>query len=311
MKAYLLYEAGAAENLILSEAAKPSLKSGEVLIKVKAIGINPADAIYRNSSVFINNIFGTERPVILGWDVAGEIVEKDKDAQGFEIGDNVFALLQHAGGYAAFVASDAGLLARMPDNISYEEAAATPMAGLLAYQSLVHGMNIRKGDKILIHGAAGGVGHFAVQIAKHLGASITATSSEKNHNFIMSLGADKHIDYQKEIFWEMQQEVDYVVDTVGGETLDHSIDVVKPGGAIVSIMPLTNDNIMSKAKQKNVTLSLRALQFNGEDLRALSGLMSSGAVKPYIAKTYDFTEMAAAHQQVETRRTAGKIVVKV
>jgi NADPH:quinone reductase-like Zn-dependent oxidoreductase len=309
MKAYLLYEAGGIDKLVLGETSKPTLKSGEVLIKVKAIGINPADAIYRNTPAFITAIFGEERPVIMGWDISGEVVEKSENTDGFELGDAVFALLQNARGYAEFVAVNVGLLAHKPENITFEEAAAAPMAGLTAWQPLVHGMNIKKGDKILIHGAAGGVGHYAVQIAKYLGAEVIATSSGKNHHFVMSLGADKHIDYQTENFWEIIKDVDFVFDTVGGETLEYSMDVTKPGGTIISILAPTKEGLMSKAQEKSVNLSFRALQFNGEDIRAFADLMSKGIVKSYIAKKYPFTAMAEAHQQVETRRTAGKIVL--
>ncbi|QMW03899.1 NADP-dependent oxidoreductase [Spirosoma foliorum] len=311
MKAYLLYEAGGVDKLILSETQRPTLKSGEVLIRVKAIGINPADTIYRNSSKLISYIFGEEQPVIMGWDIAGEVVEKSENTAGFEVGDTVFALLQNARGYAEFVAVNVGLLAHKPGKITFEEAAAAPMAGLTAWQPLVHGMNIKKGNKILIHGAAGGVGHYAVQIAHYLDAEVIATSSGKNHDFVMSLGADKHIDYQTEHFWEVISDVDFVLDTIGGETLEHSIDVTKPGGTIISIIPMTDERLKSKAQAKNVKLSLWGLQFNGEDLRAFADLMAKGILKSYIAKTYPFTAMAEAHTQVETRRTAGKIVLTV
>lgn len=311
MKAYLLYEAGGPDKLVPGEAQKPALKSGEVLVKVKAIGINPADAIYRSTPSFINHIFGDQRPVIMGWDIAGEVVEKAENTDGFEIGDTVFALLQNAGGYAEYVAVDAGLLAHKPGNITFEEAAAAPMAGLTAWQPLVHGMNIKKGDKILIHGASGGVGHYAVQIAKYLGAEVIATSSARNRDFVMALGADRHIDYQAENFWEVVKDVDWVFDTVGGETLERSIDITKPGGSIISILALPDKELVSRAKEKNVNLSLRALQFNGADLRAFADLMSKGLIKSHIAKTYPFTSIAEAHTQVETRRTAGKIVLTI
>jgi NADPH:quinone reductase-like Zn-dependent oxidoreductase len=311
MKAYLLHEAGGPENLVLGETQRPSLKSGEVLIKVKAIGINPADAIYRNNPVFITATFGDERPVVIGWDISGDIVEKTDNTDGYEVGDAVLALLQSARGYAEFVAVNVGLLAHKPSNISYEEAAAAPMAGLSAWQPLVHGMTIRKGNRILIHGAAGGVGHFAIQIAKYLCAEVIATSSSKNRDFVLSLGADTHIDYQSEQFWKLIEEVDFVFDTVGGETLERSIEITKNGGVIISIVAPANDNLMSKAKERTVNLSLRALTFSGQDLRAFAELMSKGIIRSSIAKTYPFTSMVEAHKQVETRRTAGKIVLKV
>lgn len=247
----------------------------------------------------------------MGWDIAGEVVEKADNTDGFNLGDAVFALLQNARGYAEFVAVNVSLLAHKPENITFEEAAAAPMAGLTAWQPLVHGMNIKKGDKILIHGAAGGVGHYAVQIAKYLGAEVVATSSGKNHDFVMALGADKHIDYQTENFWEVIKDVDFVFDTIGGETLEHSINVAKRGGTIISIIPPANDRPMARAKEKGVNLSFRALQFSGDDIRAFAGLFAKGMVKSHIAKVYPFTAMAEAHRQVETRRTAGKIVLAV
>lgn len=311
MKAYLLYEAGGVEKLVLGEAKKPTLQKGEVLVKVKAIGINPADTIYRNSNAFITAMFGEQRPVILGWDISGEIVEKADDTNGFELGDAVFALLQNACGYAEFVAVDVALLALKPENISFEQGAALPMACLTALQPLVHRMNIQKGDKILIHAASGGVGHYAVQIAKYLGAEVIATSSSKNRDFVMSLGADKHIDYQHENFCEVLKDVDFVLDTVGGETLERSVDVTKSGGTIVSIVGPVNDSLMTKAKDKKVNLSLLGMQPNVEDLRAISDLVAKEIIKPHIAKTYPFTSMGEAHQQIEMRRTAGKIVVTV
>lgn len=307
----MLYEAGAPEQLVPGEAPRPTLKSGEVLIKVKSIGINPADTIYRNSDAFITAFFGQDRPVILGWDISGEIVDKAGDTGAFEIGDAVFALSPNARGYAEFVAVDAAMLAHKPQQITFEEAAAIPMAGLTAFQPLTHGMKIEKGNRILIHGASGGVGHFAVQFARALGAIVIATSSAKNRDFVLSLGADKHIDYQTEDFRDMLRDLDFVFDTIGGETLERSLDVVKPGGTVISVLGLTDDKIQTKAKEKNVHLSLWGMRGNGEDLRSIAGLLSRGVVKPHIAAIYPFSEIVEAHRQIETRRTAGKIVLSL
>lgn len=311
MKAYLLYQAGGPDKLVLAETQTPTLKSGEVLIRVKAIGINPADTIYRSSPTLITHIFGQERPVILGWDVAGEVIEKAENTDGFQIGDAVFALLQNARGYAEFVAVNVGLLAHKPGNITFEEAAAAPMAGLTAWQPLAHGMTIKKGNKLLIHGASGGVGHYAVQIAKYLGAQVIATSSAKNQAFVMALGADQHIDYKSENFWDVVHDVDFVFDTIGGETLAHSVAITKPGGTIISIIPMADEYLQAKAQQKNVNLSLWGLKVNGADLRVFADLMAADILKSYLAHTYPFAAMAEAHTQVETRRTVGKIVLTV
>lgn len=311
MKAYLLYETGAPDKLVLGEAPKPILQRGEVLIKVKAIGINPADAKYRSSDVLINASFGDVRPAIIGWDISGEIVEKAEDTDSFEIGEAVFTLSPTARGYAEYVAVKAELLARKPVNFSFEEAAAVPMAALTAWQPLVQGMKIKEGDKILIHAASGGVGHFAVQIAKYFGAEVIATSSAKNRDFVLSLGADKHIDYQTENFWETVKDVDFVFDTVGGDTLEHSVNVTKSGGTIISILGLTNERLKAKAKDKNVDIILWGMQVKGDELRTLADLMSKGVLKPRIDKIYPFTSMVEAHTQIETNRTTGKIVVAV
>ncbi len=311
MKAYLLYEAGEPSKLIFDETPKPTLKSGEVLIKVKAIGINPADTIYRSGDTFLTALFGEKRPVIIGWDIAGEIIEKADDANEFEVGDEVFALLPTANGYAEYAACNVKNVVRKPANVSFEEAAAIPMAGLTAWQPLLQAMNINKGDKILIHAASGGVGHYAVQIAKHLGAEVIATSSSKNREFVLSLGADKHIDYQTENFWEVIKDVDFVLDTVGGKTLEHSIDVVKPNGIIVSIIPTNDESIIAKAKEHNLNLTFWGMRPNVDDLKSIADLVSEGKIKPHIAKVYPFNSMVEAHKQVETRRTTGKIVLTV
>jgi len=311
MKAFLLFETGAPNKLILGEAPRPTLKNGEVLIRVKAIGINPADAKYRCSDVFINASFGNVRPAIIGWDISGEIVEKAEDAEDFEVGEAVFTLSPSARGYAEYIAVKTEFLARKPAYFSFEEVAAVPMAALTAWQPLVQGMKINKGDKILIHAASGGVGHFAVQIAKYFGAEVIATSSAKNRDFVMSLGADRHIDYRTENFWEVAKDVDFVFDTIGGDTLEHSIEVTRLGGTIISILGLADEKLKVKAQNKNVNLIVWGMQPKGEDLRAIADLMSKGAIKPHIDKVYPFAAMVEAHTQIETNRTAGKIVVTV
>lgn len=313
MKAIVLYKAGDVDNLTYEDIAQPTIRDGEVLVKVKAISVNPADVLARSTEESLTWLLGEERPVIIGWDIAGEVVEKSNNTEGFDIGDEVFGMLQFfkgGKGYAEYVAISTDLLSKKPANISFEEAAAIPIAGLTAWQPLVHKCNISPGDKVLIHGASGGVGHFAVQIAKHLGATVIATSSARNRDFLLSLGADLHIDYQAQNFWEEVDEVDYVLDMVGGETLEKSIDVVKENGKILSVSGV-NESLLEKAKQKKVVLERHVTQESKADMDALADLMEKGVIKPVISKTYSFTEMKEAHTEVGSRHTRGKVVISM
>ena len=199
MEAIILNEAGGIDKLTFQNMGKPVIKAGEILVKVKAIGINPMDVVIRSDEQLLSSFLGAERPAILGWDVAGDVAEIGAEVTGFSIGDPVFALT-NGKAYAEYVAASATVTVHKPENISYDEAAAVPVAAITAWQALVTVGKVKKGDRVLIHAGAGGVGHFAIQIAKHLGATVVATSSAKNRDFILSLGADRHIDYTTENF---------------------------------------------------------------------------------------------------------------
>ena len=309
MKAILLNEAGSVENFIYRDIDKPTLQRGEVLVKVKAIGINPADAYARQNEQMMSMYAGEARPAIIGWDISGEITEKAEETDGFEIGDNVFGFTSMGKAYAEFVAIPASAIAHKPENISHEEAAAFPIAGSTGGQPVLHAANIKRGDTVLIHGGSGGVGHYAVQIAKYLGATVITTTSAKNRKFVLSLGADRHIDYTTERFWEVINDVDFVLDTIGGETLVHSIDVVKEGGKIVSVIPPMNEDLVKKASDRNVELSLHFVSNNGRDMSFFADMFKKGVLKSHVSAIYLFDEMGKAHTSVETGRTVGKIVV--
>jgi NADPH:quinone reductase-like Zn-dependent oxidoreductase len=311
MKAILLNEVGGVENFLYRDVDKPKLKSGEVLVKVKAIGINPADAGARKNEQMITMYVGEERPAIIGWDISGEVTEKAEDTGGFEIGDSVFGFSANGRAYAEYIAIPVAIIAQKPSNISHEEAAAFPIAGLTGGQPLIHTANIKKGDRVLIHAGSGGVGHYAIQIAKYLGAYVIATSSAKNRDFVLSLGADEHIDYTTEKFYEKIGAVDFVLDTIGGETLAHSVDIVKEHGKIVTVIPPLSEELKEKAAKRNVALSLGMVSPSDKDLSFFAGMFSKGVLKSHISAVYPFTEMGKAHTQVETGRTVGKIVVTV
>ena len=311
MKIIALDQAGGVENLRIQEIEAPTPAPGELLIKVRATSVNPADVKLRADDRLLTAFLGEGRPAFLGWDFAGEVARAGDAARGFRVGDGVFGLTPSAHGraYAEYVAIPAGSVAHKPDNVSYEAAAVTTMAALTAWNPLVNAARIQPGDTVLIHAGSGGVGHFAIQIAKHFGATVTATSSAKNRDFVVSLGADQHIDYTAQRFEEEISGVDFVLDTIGGETLTRSLGVVRDGGRIITVIPFSDEALVEQARQRNVTLSFGGMRHSAEDLVALADLLGKGILKPHLSATYAFGEMARAHTQVEGGRTVGKVVV--
>lgn len=313
MKAIILNEPGPVENLIYEELEIPTPGPDEVLIKTVAIAINPVDVKTRAGK----GIYGRlkeNQPLILGWDISGIIESTGSAVKDFKKGDEVFGMVNfpgHGKAYAEYVTAPAAQLALKPKNISHQEAAASTLAALTAYQTLVHKANIQKGQQVLVHAAAGGVGHFAVQIAKHLGAIVTGTSSAQNKDFILSLGADKHIDYRVRPFSEVAGDMDVVLDTVGGDNIEPSMRVVKAGGMLISIPSGINDELTNKAHEMGIKIFFVLVQSSGDDMKQIANWLEQGIVKPYVSRTYDFTEMDQAHLAQETGRTVGKIVVNV
>lgn len=264
MKAIVLKSAGNVENLEYVEEEKPNIKDGEVLVKLKAISINPVDVKSRQGKGVYGRI-KEESPLILGWDISG-IVEESK-SENFTVGDEVFGMVNfpgHGKAYAEYVAAPANQLALKPENISFEQAAASTLVALTAYQALVHNANIQQGQNVLVHAASGGVGHIAVQLAKHLGAKVTGTSSAKNKDFVLSLGADSHIDYHGFDWKSAGRTFDFVLDTIGGENIDHSLEVTKEGGSIISIPTGLNEEVTSKAQAKGVKGYFILVQSSGK-----------------------------------------------
>lgn len=315
MRAIILKEAGSISNLQLTDIEKPIIQPQEVLVKVAAISINPVDVKARAYDGVLQWIFGEERPVILGWDISGTVVEKGNEVTEFNIGDEVFGMVNFFGNgkaYSDYVAAPANHLALKPKNSSHQEAAAATLAVLTAYQALVDVAKIKKGDKVLIHGASGGVGHFAVQIAKHFGAYVIGTSSAKNKDFLLQLGADEHIDYSTENFAEKLSDIDIVLDTIQGDTLLNSVDVVKPYGIVVTIpSPEIPQEVTDKATEKGVNVAFMLVASKEESINAIAALLASEAIKPHIHKNFSFNEMGKAHLEVETNRVVGKVVVSL
>lgn len=308
MKAIVLDQAGGVDKLIYQDIAKPVLKPGEILVRTKNIGLNPMDVHIRGNEQMLTRFVGSERPAILGWDISGEVAGKADDVDDFEIGDAVFGLT-NGKGYAEYVSVNASMMAHKPENISYREAAVAPVVGITAWKALVKYGRVKKGDKVLIHAGSGGVGYMAIQMAKHLGATVVATSSAKNRDFVLSLGADRHIDYTSEKFYELVNDLDLILDPLGGETRERSLDLVKKTGTIVTIVPPGFEDAREKAQKKAVNLILQAEQGNKDEMASLAKLLGAGVFKIHISAVYPFSQMADAHLQIETKHTVGKIVV--
>ncbi|WP_268223395.1 NADP-dependent oxidoreductase [Sinomicrobium oceani] len=309
MKAIVLQAPGGVNNLVIQDMDKPAITTGEVLVRVKAISINPVDIKTRNGKGIYGRI-KDEKPLVLGWDISGTVVES-LDAK-FQIGDEVFGMVNfpgHGKAYAEYVAAPASQLALKPQNISHEEAAATTLVALTAWQALVTNANVRKGQKVLIHAASGGVGHMAVQIAKYSGATVVGTSSAKNRDFVLGLGADAHIDYHDYDWTAHPREFDFVLDTIGGDNIDHSLEVTREGGSIISIPTSLNEEVTSKAASKGVKGYFILVQSDGGDMEKIAALLEKGILKPHIYKIYGFDQIKEAYLQQETGRTVGKLVI--
>jgi len=311
MKAIVLENAGGVENLIVKEIEKPVPKRNEVLVEVKAISVNPVDYKVRTYEEALKMICGAERPIILGWDIAGVVVALGDNVTTLEVGDTVFGMVNFPGvgnAYSEFVASPENHLAKMPSNVSFKEAAATTLAALTALQVLE--TRVKKDDRVLIHAGSGGVGHFAIQIAKALGAYVITTSSAKNKDFVMSLGADEHIDYRTQAFEEVATNIDFVLDPMGGEVLMKSLQLVKEGGSIICLLANhVTEEVLEQAEDRHINVSPLMVQSNGKDMKTLANMLESGTVKPHVSKTFPFENMGEAHLQLESGRTVGKIVV--
>lgn len=313
MKAVILTEPGSTENLVLRELAVPQPKKREVLIKAHAISINPVDIKTRNGGRLYASL-AEMAPVILGWDVSGEVVAVGEEVVGFKEGDEVFGMVNfpgHGRAYAEYVSAPQAHIALKPANTTHEEAAATTLAALTAWQVLVQQANLKKGDHVLIHAAAGGVGHFAVQIAKHIGATVTGTASLRNKNYLLHLGVDHFIDYSAQSGFREAGEIDAVLDPIGGETTQNSLQLLKSGGTLVSIVGGVNEAVQNAAREKNIAAKNYLVHSSGEDMSRLAAMLQQGNLKATISHRYSFAQMQDAHRQIESGKTRGKVVVNL
>jgi NADPH:quinone reductase-like Zn-dependent oxidoreductase len=311
MKAIILNEAGGPENLVITEIPMPQVKEGEVLVKVKAISINPVD-IKTRKGLGLYNKLKEDGPIILGWDIAGEVVEVGEGVTTLEEGDEVFGMVNfpgHGRAYAEYVAAPANHLAEKAELVTIQEAVAGTLAALTAWQVLIDEAKVQPGEKVLIHAAAGGVGHYAVQIAKYLGAYVAGTASDANYDFVKELGADEFIDYTAGLFEDAIKDVDVVFDAVGALYPLRSLDVLKDGGRLVGIAGGITDELKQKAARRNIKATAYMVHSNGDDMEQIAELLEAGTLKSHVSKEFPFDQIAEAHKQSESGKTRGKIVV--
>jgi NADPH:quinone reductase-like Zn-dependent oxidoreductase len=313
MKAVILKEAGGTENFYMENIALPQPSPGEVVVKSHAIAVNPVDMKTRKGGALLSKL-QEDGTVILGWDISGEVYAVGEGVTLFKPGDEVFGMVNFPGSgraYAEYVAAPEEHLALKPSNISHEEAAATTLAALTAWQVLVHEAKLARGQQVLIHAAAGGVGHFAVQIAKHLGARVIGTASASNADFLGDLGVDVPVDYQNTDFEALRGQVDVVLDPIGGETTEKSLQTLKQGGMLISIVGGVKDHLHAPIQEKQLTAKNYMVRSSGADMRQLAELLEKGAIKPHISHRFSLEEVGKAHQQIETGKTRGKIVLSL
>ena len=313
MRAYVLTEPGGVDKLQIQDVEKPSPKAGEVLVKVNAISINPVDVKTRDGKSLYSKL-AEDPPVILGWDISGVVEAVGEDVKVFKEGDEVFGMVNfpgHGKAYAEYVAAPEAHLAHKPANIPHHEAAAATLAALTAWQVLVHQANIKAGQRVLIHAAAGGVGHFAVQIARYFRASVIGTASPENHDFIRNLGAEEQIDYHQYNPAEVVMDADIVLDSLGEENTRRSLAALKEGGTIVSILGGAKEAVQEEAKKRNIEAKSYLVHSSAEDMEQIANLMSQDQLRAHVSHVYTFEDLPKAHQQVETHKTRGKVVVSL
>ncbi|MFD5700938.1 NADP-dependent oxidoreductase [Streptomyces lasiicapitis] len=307
MRAVIQKSFGGPEVLETVEAERPSPLGGEVLVRVHASGVNPVDVAVRSGAY---PLLG-EPPFGVGWDISGVVEEAGPGAR-FKPGDEVYGMPffpRAATGYADYVAVPARQVARKPATLDHVHAAAVPLAALTAWQGLVDAARLTEGQRVLIHRAAGGVGHFAVQIAKARGAHVIALASEPKHDFVRGLGADEVIDYRTTDFTEAVRDVDVVFDSSSEGT--RSLQVLRPGGVLVSIMEHWNQELAAQVEAAGRHFAGVSVEPDYASLEAIAALVDAGRIRPHVAETFPLADAAKAHELVGTGSVRGKVVLTV
>jgi alcohol dehydrogenase len=332
MKAFIVDRYGKKRALRLADMPHPELRGDEVLVEVHAAGVNLLDSKLRDGEFKL--ILPYRLPLILGHDVAGVVVKVGPQVRQFKLGDEVYARPDdfRIGTFAEFVPVKEASLALKPKGLTLEEAASIPLVALTAWQALVEKANLQKGQKVFIQAGSGGVGTFAIQLAKHLGATVATTTSATNVVLVKSLGADVAVDYKTQDFENVLHDYDVVLNSQDGKTLAKSLRVLKRGGKLISIsgppdpefgkeiaargwvkliMRLLSFRIRRKAKSRGVSFSFLFMKANGSQLREITRLIDAGLIRPVMDRVFPFESTNKAMAYVEAGRAKGKVVVKV
>lgn len=307
MRAVIQKSFGGPEVLETVETERPAPLGGEVLVRVHASSVNPVDVAVRAG---FYPLLG-EPPYGVGWDISG-VVEEAAPGARFKPGDEVFGMPffpRAATAYADYVAVPSRQVARKPAAVDHVHAASVPLAGLTAWQGLVDAARLTEGQRVLVHRAAGGVGHFAVQIAKARGAHVTALASAAKHDFVRGLGADEVIDYRTTDYTEVVKDLDVVFDSSSDGA--RSLSVLRPGGTLVSIMEHGNQELAAAVEEAGRRFAGVSVEPDYASLEAIAQLIDAGRIRPHVSATFDLTEAAKAHELVGSGRTQGKVVLTV
>lgn len=308
MNAVRIHAFGDDNPLVYESVARPVPQAGEVLIRVRAAGVNPVDWKTREGKGVASLM--KDLPAILGWDVAGTVDVLGPHVDAFRFGESVFGMLRFptpGNAYAEYVTAPVSDIARMPVPLDYAQAAALPLAALTAWQALLTAGGLQAGQRVLVHAAAGGVGHLAVQLAKWKGASVVGTASARNADFVRSLGAE-FCDYAAAPFEEQLSGFDLVLDAVGGDIAQRSYSVLKRGGIVVSILGGAKEE---EARERGMRASSILVKPSGSDLSEIATLVSAGALRPEVQAILDLPEASAAHDLVKAGHVRGKVVLRV
>ncbi|MFE0474203.1 NADP-dependent oxidoreductase [Streptomyces sp. NPDC058947] len=298
---------GGPEVLKTVEIERPVPRPNEVLVRVRAAGVNPTDWKHRATGGFLG-----EPPFVLGWDVSGVVEAVGIGVAAFVPGDEVFGMLPYPfghGSHAEYVIAPVRALARKPAGIDHVQAGALPLVSLTAWQALTEHADVQPGQRVLIHAAAGGVGHVAVQIAKERGAYVIGTASAGKHDFLRELGADETVDYRETDFTEAVKDVDVVLDTIGGDTSLRSLRVLRPGGIVVSILPVGSAEFHEEAERLGVRALRMLVDADRAGMEAIGRLAEAGTLRATIAGTFPLASAAETHAQGDMGRTTGKLVL--